>query len=215
MKLLLNKAHFPVTALGPGRRVGLWTQGCTIHCPGCVSRDTWPAEPGTAIDTAALADWCRRASGGAPDGITVSGGEPFDQPDALAELLDHLDAWRAELAVPFDLLGYSGYRLEHLRTHHPQLLARFDALISEPFVESLPTEQPWRGSDNQRLTPLTPLGRERYRDPPALPQAKRFQAVADGQRIWFVGVPARGDMERLAAACEARGLTFAGTSWRA
>ena len=37
----LNRVHFPVTALGPGRRVGIWLQGCSIRCPGCMSLDTW------------------------------------------------------------------------------------------------------------------------------------------------------------------------------
>ena len=37
----LNKAHYPVTALGPGRRIGLWLQGCALACPGCISQDSW------------------------------------------------------------------------------------------------------------------------------------------------------------------------------
>jgi anaerobic ribonucleoside-triphosphate reductase activating protein len=215
MSLLLNKAHFPVTALGPGRRIGLWTQGCTIHCPGCVSRDTWEADPGKAIAIDALVAWCRKASGGAPDGITISGGEPFDQPGALAALVDAFDTWRSELAQPFDLLCYSGYRLEHLRSRHGALLARFDAVITDPFVEAAPTERPWRGSDNQRLTPLTPLGEARYAAAGIVPGPKRFQVVADGSRLWFVGIPARGDLERLDAACASRGVSFTATSWRA
>ncbi|HSV19446.1 MAG TPA: 4Fe-4S cluster-binding domain-containing protein, partial [Casimicrobiaceae bacterium] len=44
----LNKAHWPVTVLGPGKRIGLWLQGCSIHCPGCVSQDTWSADPSKA-----------------------------------------------------------------------------------------------------------------------------------------------------------------------
>src|SRR5215218_593389 len=83
----LNKAHWPVTVLGPGRRIGLWMQGCSIHCPGCVSQDTWPADPATAITVDALVDWCRTTTGSALDGVTISGGEPFDQPDALLRLL--------------------------------------------------------------------------------------------------------------------------------
>src|SRR4029077_956889 len=68
--LELNKAHWPVTVLGPGRRIGLWVQGCTIRCRGCVSQDTWPRDPAKRIDVAALLDWCRRVAPGGPDGIT-------------------------------------------------------------------------------------------------------------------------------------------------
>jgi len=55
--LELNKAHWPVTVLGPGRRIGLWVQGCTIHCKGCVSQDTWPRDPAKAIAVTDLVAW--------------------------------------------------------------------------------------------------------------------------------------------------------------
>ena len=57
MKLQLNKAHFPVTALGPGRRIGIWVQGCSIQCPGCVSLDTWKPDRSKAIEVDALIAW--------------------------------------------------------------------------------------------------------------------------------------------------------------
>ena len=110
----LNKAHWPVTVLGPGRRVGLWVQGCSIHCPGCVSQDTWTPDPATAIAIDALVAWCREVTSDALDGITISGGEPFDQPDALLRLLVALDAWRAAASLEFDILCYSGYPLRQL-----------------------------------------------------------------------------------------------------
>jgi len=217
MKLQLNKAHYPVTALGPGRRIGIWTQGCSIHCPGCVSLDTWKPDRKKALEVEELLAWCRRVSEGAPEGVTISGGEPFDQPRPLAQFLSGLDAWRKTLARPFDILCYSGYRLEKLRKDHAKLLERIDALMCDPYVESMPTERAWRGSDNQRLVPLTALGHERYADyVEAIPEGpKRFQVVADGKRIWFVGIPHRGDLDRIEAACAERGVAIAATSWRA
>jgi len=217
VKLQLNKAHDPVTALGPGQRIGIWTQGCSIRCPGCVSLDTWKPDRSKAIEVDELLAWCRRVSGGAPEGITISGGEPFEQPRALAQLLAGLERWRRALAEPFDILCYSGYRIERLRKEHAKLLERIDALICDPFVEALPTERWWRGSDNQRLVPLSPLGQARYAAyvDAAVDSPKRFQVVADGKRLWFVGIPHRGDLERIESACAERGLTLTATSWRA
>jgi anaerobic ribonucleoside-triphosphate reductase activating protein len=217
MKIQLNKAHYPVTALGPGRRIGIWTQGCSIQCPGCVSLDTWKPDRSKAIEVDALIAWCKRACGGTTDGVTISGGEPFDQPKALGALLDGLIRWRRASGQPFDILCYSGYRVERLRKEHPRLLERLDALMCDPFVEALATERPWRGSDNQRLVPLTPLGHERYdAHVDAAPGGpKRFQVVADANRIWFVGIPHRGDLDRIEQACAERGVSLAATSWRA
>ena len=92
--LQLNKAHWPVTVLGPGRRIGLWVQGCTIDCKGCVSQDTWPQDATKAIAVRDLVAWCKRTAGDALDGVTISGGEPFEQPDGLRALLAGLRAWR-------------------------------------------------------------------------------------------------------------------------
>jgi len=217
MKLQLNKAHYPITALGPGRRIGIWTQGCSIRCPGCVSLDTWNPDRSRSIEVGALVAWCKRACGGATDGITISGGEPFDQPKALSALLDGLMYWRKESGQDFDILCYSGYRVERLRKAHPRLLERIDALMCDPYVERLTTERAWRGSDNQRLVPLTVLGHARYDAylDVAATGPTRFQVVADGKRIWLVGIPHRGDLERIEQACAERGVSLAATSWRA
>src|ERR1044071_7362148 len=98
----LNKAHWPVTVLGPGRRIGLWLQGCTIGCRGCGSKDTWPRDPSKTIAVGALVDCGRRATTDPLDGVTISGGEPFQQPIGLGALLRALIAWRRNAALDFD-----------------------------------------------------------------------------------------------------------------
>ena len=217
MKISLNKAHFPVTVLGPGRRIGIWLQGCGIGCKGCVSQDTWAREPSRDMPVAQLLSWCRQTSAGVFDGVTISGGEPFEQPRALAALLDGLHRWRSQGGPDFDILCYSGYPLATLQRDHAALLAKLDALIPEPFVQAKPLTHLWRGSANQPLVLLSPRGQRRYADyvaAPADPSHKRMQAMVDGSRVWYVGIPARGDMAALEASCEARGIAFDQVSWR-
>lgn len=213
MNIAINKAHFPVTVLGPGRRIGIWVQGCSIECKGCVSRDTWPQDDGRAMRVADLLAWCEQISNNALDGVTISGGEPFEQAAALAQLLEGLARWRARRHLDFDILCYSGYPLATLRARHAALLGRLDAVIAEPYVDALPGEHPWCGSSNQKLTVLSRRGQRRYAAAPN-PAGKRIQALADGQRVWYVGIPARGDMARLEALCHERGVDFAQVSWR-
>ena len=152
MRIAINKLHFPVTTLGYGRRLGIWTQGCSIHCPGCVSRDTWDAAPHHAIELDVLIKGCGDWLEGA-DGVTISGGEPFDQPEALRELLIRLRARHTG-----DLLVFSGYPNEHLFTRHAEILAHADVLISEPFDARAGQTLALRGSDNQRIF-LLKIGR--------------------------------------------------------
>ena len=94
----------------------------------------------------------------AADGMTVSGGEPFDQPEALFGLLA---AWLVVHAG--DILVYSGYSLESLAPSLARFENLIDAIITDPFRKDLPQTLALRGSDNQRLVTLTPLGEERFR----------------------------------------------------
>lgn len=216
MNIYINKAHFPVTVLGPGRRIGIWVQGCSIGCKGCVSRDTWPQDEGKAMGVADLLAWCQEISASGLDGVTISGGEPFDQPAALEALLRGLEGWRQRRKLTFDILCYSGYPLTTLRARHAALLSRLDAVIAEPYVDALPSDHPWCGSSNQKLVALSARGKRRYAGRPGsvTSAGKRIQALVDGQRVWYVGIPSRGDMERLEELCRARGVDFAQVSWR-
>lgn len=215
MKLRINKAHYPVTVLGYGKRIGLWLQGCSLSCPGCCSQDTWDQDGGAAIDVAELLGWCRDSSGGDLDGVTISGGEPFEQADALAELLSGLRTWAQRLDREVDLLCYSGLPLWRLQANYASILALLDAIIPEPFVQTLPAAV-WRGSANQPLVALSDLGRHRYSSGNVLDSAaKRLQIQVDENRIWMIGIPAAGDLERLEANCRERGLLLDGVSWRA
>ena len=212
--LQINKAHYPVTVLGPGKRLGLWLQGCTLRCRGCVSQDTWESDPSRAMKIADLLAWCRKSTGDELGGVTISGGEPFDQPQGLRELLKGLHAWRKQSGRTFDILCYSGYPLLTLQQRHPKLLALLDALIPEPYADGLPLGKIWRGSANQSLVPLSELGRERYA--PYLDAAadKRIQMAVENKRIWLIGIPERDDMTQLEALCRSRGLTLEQVSWR-
>lgn len=215
--LQLNKAHWPVTVLGPGRRIGIWVQGCSIGCRGCVSQDTWPKDSAKAIAVPDLLAWCRRVTDGRLDGVTVSGGEPFEQPAALAALLAGLHRWREQSGLDFDLLCYSGMPLRTLERKHAALLSQLDAVIPEPYVDKLPLGNVWRGSSNQPLVPLSARGRTRYAsfvDQPAHESGKQVQMAVEGGRVWMIGIPDRGDMARVEELCASRGLGLANVSWR-
>lgn len=213
----VNKAHFPVTVLGPGRRIGIWLQGCRIRCKGCVSMDTWEPDPRRAMPVQALLEWCRSTTSNKLDGITISGGEPFDQPGALRTLLQAFHAWRRQSELDFDLLCYSGYPLKTLQRKHKALLALLDAVIPEPYANGLPLGKCWRGSANQPLVPLTERGSTRYapfHDDTAEKPDKHMQMNVENGRIWMIGIPDRGDMAQVEALCLERGLTLDQVSWR-
>jgi anaerobic ribonucleoside-triphosphate reductase activating protein len=211
-RVQISRVHAPVTTLGPGRRLGIWFQGCGIGCAGCVSRDTWEISSGVATSVQELADYgLDRIEKLSLTGVTISGGEPFEQPDALLELLRSLRA--ASFREPIDVLCYSGLPLKRIETHFPEYLELIDVLIPEPFVNKRSDTASWRGSSNQPVVLLSDLARERFKD---VPQGTAgMQVVVDEQRVWLIGVPRGGDMDRLRRGVAAKGLLLEDVSWLA
>lgn len=211
----INRVHYPVTVLGPGRRIGIWLQGCTMGCPGCLAKDTWRADAGSAIAIVDLIDCCRRFEAKGVDGITISGGEPFEQPVALASLLKGLHEWTDRLEQTIDYLCYTGKSFDVLRQEHPDILSLLDTIIPEPFISELPG-RPLRGSGNQPIIPLTELGISRFAEyfiESSSICKKLLQLTVDGNSAWFIGIPGRGDMEKLSDICKSRGLLLKDASW--
>lgn len=206
----MSRVHHPVTALGYGRRVGVWFQGCSLHCHGCISRDTWkPAPPEDMVDVDDLLDRIRGY--GDVDGLTISGGEPFDQPAALKHLLH---GYR-QITDPTttDILVYSGYTTGHLRRRHPDIAALPDVLVTGPFRMDLPGDR-LRGSTNQELVIQSTLAQLRY-GTPSTETSPTMQVVVAGESLWMIGIPAAGDMERLRERLAARGIVVGDVSWQA
>ena len=200
MKVRISRLHFPVTTLGPGHRVGLWFQGCSIRCPGCVSLDTW-ADDGPLTETAEVLDALRRHLSRC-DGLTVSGGEPFDQPDALSAVLG---GWRAMGGG--DVLVFTGRELEDVEPWLETHSGLVDALMTGPFRSDLPATRLMRGSDNQQLHVFGEAGgRFAAYDRPSSPSDRRLDVAfePDGT-AWFAGIPARGDLARLRRVLRAGG----------
>jgi anaerobic ribonucleoside-triphosphate reductase activating protein len=96
-------------------------------------------------------------------------------------------------------------------------LQKLDALIPEPYLDQQPLTHLWRGSSNQPLVLLSERGRTGFANfvnASADSSNKRIQAMVDGERVWYVGIPARGDMAALEASCNERGVAFEQVSWR-
>jgi anaerobic ribonucleoside-triphosphate reductase activating protein len=195
MQLAISRIHFPVTTLGPGRRVGIWFQGCSIRCPGCISIDTWQAAQGemTAQELLdSIEPWLSEC-----DGVTISGGEPFDQLQGLESLL-------MELHKRFDtnVLVYSGYPYETLLESRISWSGLIDALVSDPFIASIEQTKALRGSDNQRLHCLTPTGAALFSgyEHRTIEGEKNLDIMFDDEgTVWLAGIPTRGDMAKLKA----------------
>jgi anaerobic ribonucleoside-triphosphate reductase activating protein len=141
---------------GPGMRYSIFVQGCPHHCVGCHNPQTHSYRGGTMMKLKGIMREIRENP--LLYGVTFSGGEPFDQPEALAAL------GRQIKQAGYHLMAYSGYTYEELRERtvtEPavgQLLDLVDILVDGRFEIGLrDLTLLYRGSSNQRLIDLASM----------------------------------------------------------
>lgn len=214
--MLIDRLYFPVTTLGPGERVVVWTCGCSKRCSGCANPELREARADAAIAPARLAailnDLAARTG---VHRITFTGGDPLEQ---AAELASVLTAIRPAFD---DILVYTGYTLEELEgipdmpkellflprqadDDHPSLQGSatcipqtteertplIDVLIDGPYIEALNDGAcGLRGSTNQRAIVLNPMLETLYHGEMQKPRSVQ-NAVFDGRAI-SIGIHGR------------------------
>jgi anaerobic ribonucleoside-triphosphate reductase activating protein len=150
------------SAEGPGARAAVWVQGCSVKCPGCFNPHLW-SERGGRDDSPAVvaAEWVAAARAAGAEGITLLGGEPFDQAAALAVVA------RAFRDAGLTVMTFTGYTYGQLQTWGAErddirsLVEATDLLADGPYLLDRPDAvRPWIGSTNQGLRALTPAYRE-------------------------------------------------------
>ena len=139
---------------GPGLRLSLFTQGCPHHCKGCHNPETHAYDGGKIYTISTL--FALYEDNPLLQGVTFSGGEPFEQAAPLVKLAEKIHA------AGGDIVTYTGYTYERLlgaikqkkpqALHWKALLQQTDILIDGPYVEELrDLELTFRGSANQRI----------------------------------------------------------------
>jgi len=137
-------------ANGPGSRFTIWVQGCSIHCPGCSNTDTWDPLKGYSISVNELVDIIKAES--TMDGITITGGEPLDQFDAIYNLC-------FKIFGTYSIFLTTGYTLKQIhQKKQTKIMNVLDIACLGPFEKDKVCKNKWKGSENQEIVYLTDLG---------------------------------------------------------
>ncbi|MGN0496378.1 MAG: 4Fe-4S single cluster domain-containing protein [Lachnospiraceae bacterium] len=147
--MLFARMISPIHSLGPGERIGIWLQGCSKNCKGCLSPemqkfDTMKNIPVEML-TAIIIDEAKRNN---CDRLTISGGDPFEQAE---ELLVFLAKIRPHFS---DILLYTGYTLDEINKsiEKSECLKFIDVLIDGRYEEiQNKGSSKLYGSDNQKV----------------------------------------------------------------
>lgn len=178
--MLISLIKYPVTTLGPGKRIGVWTSGCKRNCPGCmsVSFQTFDKNRERTIDSI-VNEIKQIASNHEVNGITISGGEPFLQQD-LIDLLKEINMLKID-----DVLLYTGYKLEELNDKKEEL-SLIGVLVDGEYIDELNDNYPLRGSSNQNVYVLKKNLNDKYLE--YVKKPRTFEIQVDDKNITVIGI---------------------------
>ena len=135
---------------GKGLRKVFFSQGCSHHCEGCFNQHTWEFAGGRMFDMDELVQKVKDEP--FLDGVTFSGGDPFQQADKFAYLAKKLHE------ANINIWAYTGYTFEELmklaqtNPHIKQMINNVDVIVDGRFMKDKMSENlKYCGSSNQRV----------------------------------------------------------------
>lgn len=182
-KSIIRVSHIEESTdlLGPYNRFVIWVHGCCFDCKGCLAENT---KSGTyeEVKIDALAKQIAKSP---CEGITISGGEPFLQSNALLSLIIKIKEQR-----DIGVIVYSGFTLDELKQDAEMslLLPNIDILIDGRYIKELDDNRPYVGSSNQIVHYLssryTNIGKKYYSA-----NKRRAEIKLTGTQAILIGVP--------------------------
>ena len=157
---------------GPGKRLLLFTQGCSLHCKGCVNKHLWQFGVGANITAEEVLELCQDV-----EGITLHGGEPLDQSEGVLEIV------MALTSAGKTVILFTGYQYKELSKSSQKRVWSFsDLVVSGRYIEEKRNIYlQFRGSTNQRVY----RHKGKYKD---------YQ-IKDGKSVAIIRLNENGEMQ--------------------
>ncbi len=185
--MFIDRILAPITALGPGNRLVIWTKGCSKHCYNCANPELWNTDGARNYDVAEIIQISKNIINEQKiTGITISGGDPLEQKEDILLLLKELSK------NVDDILVYTGYTFEQLESLWSKeeidvLKANISVLIDGPYIDEKNEELAvLKGSTNQNIIYFKPeyekIYLEYYKD------GRTIQNVYMGEKLISVGI---------------------------
>ena len=184
----IERLFYPVDALGPGKRLAIWTIGCSKECSNCISRELWHPRPDKNIMLPQLINFVKKVlSENEVDGITISGGDPLEQREEFLQFISAIHP------LCDDILVYTGYTLQELcviwtENELERLKKYVSVLIDGRYVDALnDSKSPLIGSTNQEIHFFDESKRTQY-EQLLLGKGRSVQNIYNGERVISIGI---------------------------
>lgn len=177
----IDRVLYPITTLGPGKRLVIWTIGCPHHCANCSNPELWNPNLDKEIEIQYLTEYLE------PylikcEGITITGGDPFYQGNELIKLI-----FEIKKICNVDILVYTGYSYAYVKRKYSKAISSIDVLVDGLYVDKLNNNIGLKGSSNQNVYIINPSFKEKYKDFNSLERQRQNFIVKD--KIISVGIP--------------------------
>lgn len=131
---------------GPGNRFTLWTQGCSKGCVNCFNPETWNNRDNIILSPLEIFEYIKDFE---LDGVTITGGDPFEQEDELLELLILIDGLNLSKGV----IVFSGFTYDEIRDNkiREKCCDYIDVLIDGRYEDKNRVTDSFKGSSNQNI----------------------------------------------------------------
>ncbi len=198
----LNRIQYPVYNLGKGKRIGIWVQGCSLACKGCVSKTLQTKKNGKDIEIEYLVNEIVKINQDY-SGITITGGEPFQQYQQLTAFCAYI-----KKMTNLEIYVFSGYSLNELYQLFPDklFLKYIDFLLDGRYERDKHDDQNVRGSSNQSLYKL--------KNNEAVLQDDYFESdkvsikVDDDMQVYLSGIPKKNELDKLSEHIKESGINL-------
>lgn len=135
------------TQNGDGLRNVVFVSGCHNNCLGCHNKELQDPSYGESVEVSEVFNQLTGENFDLIDGITISGGEPFEQSEAVLELVNYLVERNINIWI------YSGNTLDELKSrgdkHIMSILEKVDVLVDGPYIAGIAPNKRYVGSGNQ------------------------------------------------------------------
>jgi anaerobic ribonucleoside-triphosphate reductase activating protein len=200
--LTISRKKAICKVLGPGERSVIWFHGCSRRCSNCIADTMNDSADYEQILPSELANWVMSSAG--IEGVTLSGGEPLQQPAAeLTEFL-MLVKRNSDLSV----LCYTGYQYEDISDDekYSTILPLIDVLIDGEYRQEEEFGHRWRGSANQRFHFLTDRYRVQQEEWNDAFERQIEMELDINSKLLVSGVPSKDFIKKLTGALHQRGV---------
>jgi len=183
----ISRILYPISTLGPGERLVIWTIGCSKKCYKCANPELWKEDISKDINPGELANNIREALNGKKvDGVTITGGDPLEQSSDLITLIKELKS------ITDDVLVFTGFTLEEVKKElskieYEELIENVSVFITGSYIDKLNDNKcPLRGSSNQEIIFFDEKKVKLYKT--YLHKKRTIQNVYVDERLFSVGI---------------------------